>query len=551
MPNMKSIPVAIAWDIWLRGRRQLVYSVVGAVAMLVVLYRSAIHNQWWTEGLSATLFNVFFRIEAIWFIAGACAAIGPARRLYAKPISAAAIAAFQLLPAMAAVTFTHIVVTITFNWMTDSNWPILAPALFLATAVAALQATIWTTAGLDVLRVLVGVAVGYALHEWFTWRHYNESDPLAEVWRTITPGEAVFMFAAVALSFAVSIWSIARDRCGELPWRRLPSLQDLWLRIGCFAGRVRPFRSTRSAQFWSEWREKGYVGPVIFAGYFACVLVWYLAGWSDERGFVFATFTAGYWLVLLFAIMGLSFGKCGGTVRNPVCGSFFATRPMSDTALAYSMLKGAAASIAATALCWVIAMLAVIVLMYARGREGQLDLIPGMFGLRHIVPDGAPWTWWLIPTLTAVGMWTAVGFIAPLVMTGRGWLLALVYTGLFCVLIAHVLIVDWLEKLRVVNAVYWINSTLLALAVLLVVAAFVAAWKKRLISRREVLIAGGPWLGLVLLCLLPLHVGTAIRGGAEYMFLWYYADIFVPVFAVLPLFPLAAAPLAIHWNRHR
>ncbi len=132
-------------------------------------------------------------------------------------------------------------------------------------------------------------------------------------------------------------------------------------------GACTPFRSPRSAQFWSEWREKGYVGPVIFAGYFACVLIWYLAGWSDERGFVLATFTAGYWLVLLFAIMGLSFGKCGGTVRNPASGSFFATRPMSDTALAFSMLKGAAASIAATGLCWVVCMLVVAAVMYGIG----------------------------------------------------------------------------------------------------------------------------------------------------------------------------------------
>lgn len=543
-----STPVAIAWDIWLRGRRQLVYSVVCAVAMLVILYRAGIHNQWWTESLSATLHNVFFRIEAIWFIAAACAAIGPARRLYAKPISAAAIAAWQLLPTMAAVALAYIGVKAVFNAMTGSDWPVAAPALFLATAVAALQATIWATTGLDVLRVLAGVAVGYSLHQWFTMRHYNESDPLGEVWRTITPSEGAFMAALVALSFAVSIWSISRDRSGEMPWHRLPSLQDVWLRIVGGFGRSSAFRSPRSAQFWSEWQEKGYVGPVIFAGYFVCVLVWYLAGWGDEGGFVLATFTAGYWLVLLFAIMGLSFGKCGGTVRNPACGSFFSARPMSDTQLAYSMLKGAAASIAATGLCWVVCMGIVAIVLYAKGAGEDVRIYSQRALLNaDLVPWKLPGAWIVLVALVLMAMWTAVGFVAPLVMAGRGWFLTLTY-GMLCALpIIHLTATGWLVKLGVEQPEFWVNVSMFGVALLLTLAAFIAAWRKRLIGRRELLFAGGLWLAVVLLVELPLH----LQGGLEYFFLPYYVDFVWPFIAVLPLFPLAAAPLAIRWNRHR
>jgi hypothetical protein len=210
------------------------------------------------------------------------------------------------------------------------------------------------------------------------------------------------------------------------------------------------------------------------------------------------------------------------------------------------MLKGAAGSIAATGLCWVVCMLVVVAVMDGIGASEHVKTYSEQALISSALWD-VPGAWVLTIALVLIGMWTAVGFVAPLVMTGRGWLLALVYTGLLCLMIAHVLIVDWLEKRRVVNAAYWINSTLLGLAVLLVVAAFVAAWRKRLIGGRELLFAGGVWLAVLLLVELPLH----LKGGLEYFFMPYYVDFVWPFIAVLPLFPLAAAPLAIHWNRHR
>ncbi len=84
-------------------------------------------------------------------------------------------------------------------------------------------------------------------------------------------------------------------------------------------------------------------------------------------------------------------------------------------------------------------------------------------------------------------------------------------------------------------------------AVLFTLAVFIAAWGKGLIGRRELLLAGGLWLAVLLVVELPLH----LHGGLEYFFLVYHVDFVWPFIAVLPLFPLAAAPLAVHWNRHR
>jgi hypothetical protein len=53
------------------------------------------------------------------------------------------------------------------------------------------------------------------------------------------------------------------------------------------------------------------------------------------------------------------------------------------------------------------------------------------------------------------------------------------------------------------------------------------------------------WLALVLL----LEIG--LRTPSGFQPLLYRADFWYPLIALIPLFPLAAAPLALSWNRHR
>ena len=66
---MNSIPLALAWDIWLRGRRPLVYAVAGVVAVLVLLYRPLRYPGPWNFETENGLHYVVFRIAALVFIA--------------------------------------------------------------------------------------------------------------------------------------------------------------------------------------------------------------------------------------------------------------------------------------------------------------------------------------------------------------------------------------------------------------------------------------------------------------------------------------------------
>jgi hypothetical protein len=86
----------------------------------------------------------------------------------------------------------------------------------------------------------------------------------------------------------------------------------------------------------------------------------------------------------------------------------------------------------------------------------------------------------------------------------------------------------------------------LAAAVLLVIAAFAAALLWRHLGRKDMLLATAAWLGILLL----LEVGLHTPSGFQPLHL-YGADFVFPFVALLPLFPLAAAPLALSWNRHR
>jgi hypothetical protein len=94
--------------------------------------------------------------------------------------------------------------------------------------------------------------------------------------------------------------------------------------------------------------------------------------------------------------------------------------------------------------------------------------------------------------------------------------------------------------------VLWIQYGLFAAPVLLTIAALATALWRRLIGRKDVIMATAVWLVVLAMLEWALHLPS----GFEPVFL-YRADFVYPFVALIPLFPLAAAPLAMSWNRHR
>jgi hypothetical protein len=542
---MRSVPLAISWDVWLHGRRWIVYGFVGVLAVMAFIYLSLRRTGHWTPLLEDTLHFVILGIQTLVFVSALVNATGSARRYYTRPLPASHIALTLLLPGMLAVVMMHLAVTVGFNAATGADWPIAGPLLFSVAAVAVVTAVYWATAGLDLLRVLIIAGVGYGILQWLTQRTENPTHALPGTWRVLTRSEILTLITAIAIAYVVSVASIWLDRSSRLPWARLPSLQQLWLLVANRRTEMLPtFATAKHAHRWREWREKGLIGPAILTAYFAGLVIAAVGDWISEESFKTAVFTAGNWLILLFAVLGAGFGKCGGTVRQPACGSFLATRPLTDAALSYGMLACAFRSILTTWLCWVAVASAVGILLLT-----PEPINPPDSTIYDMVTKPAPVLgWWaslIWAALILLAMWTAVGFVTPLFMAGRSWLVALVYTTAIVGLVTYGYVTDWLAKHSLNDMIWWIHAALVATAILLTLLTLVAARWKRLLGPREFSLAAGVWLAAFVVLELALH----LQGGLTWN--WYWGDFLLPFFAVLPTFSLAAAPLAISWNRHR
>jgi hypothetical protein len=541
---MLSVPLAITWDVWLHGRRWIVYGFFGVIAVIILLYHLLKRTGPWTQDLENTLHIVILGIETLVFSAALVAGAGSARRYFIKPLPASRIAVWLLLPAMVAAACMYFGVTIGFNLATGASWPLAGPLLFSATTVSIAMAVFWATSGMELLRVLAFGVVGWGIVEWLEQRT-PPSRWQTETWRELTANETLTMLGAIAVAFFVSFVCISLDRSSRLPWHKLPSLQQLWLRItNGRTGTPAAFRNARHAHHWREWREKGLIGPALLLAYFACLVISAAVGWTGEETFKTAVFTAGYGLIPLFAVLGAGFGKCGGSVRHPVCGSFLATRPMSDAALSYGMLACAFRSVLVTWLCWVAVACAVGILLLTPEPINTPDTT-----IYDMVTEPAPALgWWaslIWAALILLAMWTAVSFVTPLFMTGRGWFVALIYTTAIVGLVAYAYLTDWLAQNSLNGVIWWIHTALIAAVILLTLLAFVVARWKRLLGWPEIALATGVWFAALVVLELALH----LQGGLTWN--WYPGDFLLPFFAVLPAFSLAAAPLAISWNRHR
>jgi hypothetical protein len=518
------------------------------VAILVLLYRSLRYPGPWSLETENALHYFVFRIAALVFGVAICSAVGSARRHYTLPLSAVKIGTYLLIPAVAAAAGLYLALAAGFNLATGSTWPLIGPALFCAAATSIALAAFWATPGLELLRVLLLVGIGYGVFYWLGLRTPLEnSATLAETWRQLTANEALWLLSAIAVSYVAAVVGIRFDRSSQLPWRQLPSLQELWLRLAGgarFKITTKPFRSAWRAQLWREWREKGFVAPFVFFAYLACVLAWYLAGWSSDHGFIVGVVSSGYWLMLLFAVLGLSFGKCGGTIRDPKCGAGFAALPMSDKTLSYAMLRSALASLATTWAFWVTAI--VLVSIFFAPLMGLPSARFALISMDDLTPPDSLAESIVSLVLALAAMWTVVGAAATVVMTGRGWLLAVVYVGIVSLAVAYVVGTYWLERYQYAWIIPWIHAGLLAAAVLLTIASFATAIWRRLIGRKDVIMATAVWIVVLVMLEWALHVPS----GFQPLHL-YRADFVFPFAALLPLFPLAAAPLALSWNRHR
>lgn len=525
---MRSIPQALIWEMWRHGRWYLLLGLLGANLMSVLLYTALAHHGAIDPGHPSFLIMhiVLVQINGFLFAAMTFCAQGNIARLYTMPASTPSLVVWHLLPMMLLVGGESAASSAALNAQFGLGWPVWGPAFFAAVMVAAIAALHWVTehSGWEFVAM---ISIPLALGLWFKSR-YGATFSLPEsFWRQITPAEGATLVAVALLAYVAAVYGVSRNRRGQpLPSIGLIARLDRLLDPAPYRGG--PFRSPAAAQFWFEWRKKGVVMPAsTIMGLVLGLFIWLISS-RDLAGLLQGLIAGGGLLSLAAMIGGLIMGNCGRADDDYQMASFQATRPITNTEMARTLLKAGICGVAIAWLIWLLAIAVFFLLHYLCG-----------------VP-APPWPnrvdWWFFPAVF-IGAWAMFGFVMSVGLVGR----ARLFIYLVCGLLAGLTVLQATVTFALSvphQRTFW-EVAVASIAVILTLAsawAFWAARRRKLIGWTTVYVAGSLWaaLGSVVVLADVFHA----RGR--------YAFLAALVAAcALALAPLATAPLALACNRHR
>ncbi|HVX10292.1 MAG TPA: hypothetical protein VHC22_03885, partial [Pirellulales bacterium] len=416
--------------------------------------------------------------------------------------------------------------TAVLNALFDLGWPLWGPALFAAVAIAAVTALFWLTE--DSAWILLGLAVvSGSLGLWFKTRYGEAFSQPTQMWQNVTFTEVVTMLAFAVVAYGVGVIGISRHRRSEpLPSLGVVAALDQLFKLAPYAGP--PFRSAFQAHAWFEWRKKGSAMPAsVILGLMLGLCGWLLFN-RTAQGLTESVLVGGGLLSAVAMICGLIMGNCGATDTTYEIGTFLASRPLTTVEMSRATLRAAAKSVLLSWLIWAAAFFAVyfIVLVVAS------PMCP--------FPRGLDWAY--VPA-TLIAAWTVMGLLTSLGLAGRSQWVMVLLCGLPALYIGLALFSKFaLSRSGQELFVQCVASATAVAAMLATTWMFVAARRRRLIEWITIYVAASLWVAL-----------AALMGIADVWHVWQRPVLYVALVGIgaLALAPLAAAPLALAWNRSR
>jgi hypothetical protein len=540
---MHSPALALSWQLWGRHRWGL------SAVLLYCLTTALVFNALPAGTLEPRhgLLVSFQFIIAVIYVAAVFAygfesplevrASGFPARLFTLPVRTSVLVAWPMLQGMGTVAllvvaWAYLVLRPSGTWV-SLQYTALAAAAF----VAVLQALLWLPFGLPWARVIVAFLVLSSLIlTAMLGPAYDvpESDLLA-------------LFAAlIALAGGAAFVGVSRARRGEAPdwsgpFRSLPTFVPRRLRPAA------RFTTPARAQLWFECRRHLLTFPLVVGWLAAAHLAFAL--WVETRsedkarlGIHFLTFAP-----LLAPFFGCFLGRAGTSVGNPYpLSSFGATRPLSSSALVAAKLQVAAL---ATLAAWAVVLLAASVWFVHTGMYETAQLL-----WNHLLREYPAWriaaTSLLALLVLLLITWRLLIDSLWIGLTGRIWIVrgsllgfgvALTLAGM---MFAHFFatVPGFMDRLQEALPTWAAGAVLLKLLVAGCVGH--ALLRRGLVRPWTVAKYLGFWI-LAVAGLFALACAAILPDAVRMSWLAFGAVLLVP------LARLAAAPLALDWNRHR
>jgi hypothetical protein len=240
-------------------------------------------------------------------------------------------------------------------------------------------------------------------------------------------------------------------------------------------------------------------------------------------------------LSLLVFVGGVVVGNCGPNDANFEMGQFLATRPMTSSDMARTLLKTAGRSTLVAWVAWAVAGLTVYAILLAL-----------QWGPKIAVDRDLILPWWYFPA-TLLGPWTVATFGASILLTGRTKPFLAIGSVLLVLWIALQIFAKYYLSQMGREAMYQgLAEACGAAAMGLTAWLFVAARRRSLIGWPTVSSGLACW---VTMCVLAVMLRQR-DPSALYSVPWQGWLVISGLLALVVL-PCAAMPLAIAWNRNR
>ncbi len=530
---MRTVPSALIWEMFARGRWQLVLMMCAGCMMPLLLY-TALRMQGAidTEDSAFLIIHItLVQINMFIFGAGIMTALGPMKRLYTYPVQTSTLVTWQLIPAMVLMAIEMAATSAALNALYDLRWPLLGPALFAGVALSVVVATLWLTEGTGWLPWVTGL-VAAILGFWFKTRHGPLFSEPTHYWNDVTFGDGLTLLCIGVAAHCVAVYAVSRHRRGE----PLPPMGFVMWFERAFDSRATSFTrfaSPHEAMLWSEWQKKGWAMPgcVLFGGIMGGSL-WLIFN-RDPRELIEGLFLGGGALLSVMGMLGgLIIGNCGPNDASHAMGPFLATRPLTTPQMARILLWTAAKSTTQAWLLWVVPVAILYLSLVTTG------VVPS-----STLDSFIQQTWWWYAAAALLGPWTVCTCLAAIAMTGRVQPFMAIFIGGFGVAFLTNILTGYLLT-NEQSLFFWqcVFMTMCALAALGTVLLFVVAHRRTLIDSPTLWTSMATWgvligaLTVIKIVDPQLTVAASLSLGAA---------------MALVVAPIAGAPLALAWNRTR